>query len=314
MLCRGQTFGQNVDSYVTAYYVLAFGRPYRHKADIMQAAYTGSVSSFVPENATHHPSSRYFLRQLTDKLSVNRYHPPLSLIYSNLQGDVKLSAKQEFAQRLQAFAIRPEPVTMSTTLHDRLKQRVASEGADRILRAMGYSERALAHARDRLQNVLADPDLGLGAGRYDFRFSNREFLRALAGAVAVDAKETERRIDDIERELQHLRKLFKPWIFVDTQFKRSGEPIFVLAWTEHMRRLRLPVKARLLSRNELTRFAGERVREHHRENQGRLLVWGVISEYKLVVSETEQVVMDREGNALREEPLRLGGSAVMTFR
>ncbi|MDO8863685.1 hypothetical protein Q6D67_18485 [Haliea sp. E1-2-M8] len=203
---------------------------------------------------------------------------------------------------------------MNTTLQTCLQQRVASESVDNILRAMGYSERALVRAGKRLQAVLADPDLGLGAGRYDFRFSSREFLRALAGAVSVDAKETDRRIDDIERELRRLRQLFKPWIFVDTQFKRSGEPIFLLAWTEYMRRLPLPEKACLLSRDELTRFAAKRIREHYRKTEGHLLLWGAISEYKLVVSDAEQVAMDREGNVLHGEPLRLGGSAVMTLR
>lgn len=206
-----------------------------------------------------------------------------------------------------------EPNTLNTTLQTCLQQLVAREGVDVVLLSMGYSERSLERARDRLQVVLADPDLGLGTGGYDFRFSSREFLRALASALAVDTIETDRRIEDIEAGLERLRQLFKPWIFVDTQFKRSGEPIFLLAWMESTRRLRLPVKARLLSRDELTKVAAGRIREHYRKTEGQLPIWGDIIEYKLVVSDAEQIVMGKDGKVLRAEPRCLGGFAVMTL-
>lgn len=203
---------------------------------------------------------------------------------------------------------------MDTTLQAFLKQRVANSGGDSVLRTMGYSGRALARARDRLQAVLADPDLGLGNGRYDFRFSDREFLRALAGTFNVETAETDLCIEHIEMELQRLHTAFKPWIFVETNFKRSAEPIFLLAWLESRRRLPLPAKAALLPRDELVAVAAERIREHYRKSRGQLPVWGVISEYKLVVSAAEQIVMDNEGIVQRVEPRCLGRVALLSLR
>lgn len=49
-----------------------------------------------------------------------------------------------------------------------------------------FVQRAFVRAQERLQAVLADPEMGLGAGPYYFRFSNRKFLRALVGAEGLE--------------------------------------------------------------------------------------------------------------------------------
>jgi hypothetical protein len=182
-----------------------------------------------------------------------------------------------------------------------LREKVASEDSDHILRAMGYSASALPRARIRLHNLLEEPDLGILSGRYDFRFSNREFLRALTHVVGIDSNYAEAQLSVIEADIAREGRAFKPWVFVETDFRRRGEPIFALAVLEGKRRLTLPKGCWSLPQSQLVAVAADTVRTHYAMCQGQLLIWGAVREYWLRSSETEQIVMDVSGKVVRAE-------------
>jgi hypothetical protein len=194
--------------------------------------------------------------------------------------------------------------------------RAALERSDpsELLRGIGYPEHSLPNASKRLAAVLADPDLGLRSSRYDFRYSNREFLIALVDALAIDREPAIAAIDALQRKLQRQRYAFRPWIFVETCFRRSTEPVFALAAMEGRRRIRMPESAILADRKELVRIASEKAKEHFQRHQGQLPLWGEIREYKLILENEEQVVLDPAGAVVRVEPVRLSSQATLRLR
>jgi len=179
---------------------------------------------------------------------------------------------------------------------------------------MGYPEHSLPNAGKRLAAALADPDLGLRSSHYDFRYSNREFLIALVDALAIDREPALAAIDALQRKLQRQRYAFRPWIFVETGFRRSTEPVFALAAMEGHRRIRMPESAVLAGNKELVRIASEKAKEHFRRHQGEVPLWGEIKEYKLILENEEQVVLDPAGAVVRVEPVRLSSEATLRLR
>jgi len=48
------------------------------------------------------------------------------------------------------------------------------------------------------------------------------------------------RLDDLRVHVDDERYGYRPWLFVDTNFKRTSQPVFVWAFLESQRRLNLP--------------------------------------------------------------------------
>jgi hypothetical protein len=203
---------------------------------------------------------------------------------------------------------------MKMKLRTLLRERIAGESCDHLLRSMGYSGRSLTRARTRLQAVLDDPWLGMASVQYDFRFGGREFVVALTEVLGLESGLVTAQLDAIEVELDRERRVFKPWVFVETGFQRNSEPIFALAALEGKRRLALPKDSWRLSRDEIVVACGERVRRHYLECHGELLLWGAVREYWLLLSDAEQVVMSVSGEVIRTEPPRLRHRAYMELR
>jgi hypothetical protein len=199
---------------------------------------------------------------------------------------------------------------LETSLRDRLARRDRAE----ILHAMGYSESKLPKAIERLDAALSDGYLGLARSHYDFRYSNRGFLRALLKVLDAETPEADTAIDALERELQRKRYGYRPWLFVETGFRRTSEPVLALAAMEGRRRIRLPESVLSMSRKGTIRIASRRARRHFSDNAGRLPLWGAIQEYKLIMEDAEQVVLDTSGELVRVEPLQLSSEAAVGLK
>ncbi|MGM1053969.1 MAG: hypothetical protein ACQEXO_16510 [Pseudomonadota bacterium] len=208
---------------------------------------------------------------------------------------------------------------MTDISHD-LQQRAAAVPADELLTRMGY--RAIGpKARDRLSRVLADPLLGLATPEYDFHFASRAFSEALCHPLAMEPADYLPALDAIENPLIEARHAFKPWLFVDTGFKRADRPgtaIFVLAIMESKRRLRLPPDTFRLPWEEQLQRAQQAVRRHMAESGGEVPLWGRIQRYlfcyaedrKLALSPSGEVVGDASDTGISQASITLKGKPV----
>lgn len=156
--------------------------------------------------------------------------------------------------------------------------RAAAIPREEVLKAMGYRSPTSANL-ERLQRVLEDPAFGLNDGGFDFKFSSEGFLRALCAVVGMDMPLADQRITQLKKYLEEEREAFKPYIWVDTGFKRKSQPLFALAVSEHQRYLDFPKGFWRLSLDKQLGRAQCRVREHIYETGGDLGIWGQIKQY-----------------------------------
>lgn len=156
--------------------------------------------------------------------------------------------------------------------------RVAAMPREEILKAMGYPRPTSANL-ERLQSVLENPEFGLNDSGFDFKYSSEGFLRALCVVAGMDMALADQRISRIKKYLDEERKAFKPYLWVDTAFKRRSEPLFALAVCEYQRYLDFPKGFWRLSIDRQLGRAQCRVREHVYETGGDLGIWGQIKQY-----------------------------------
>lgn len=198
---------------------------------------------------------------------------------------------------------------MIDNLRTELTLRVATTGADAVLAKMGY-RRVTDRLRKRLESVLASEDLGLDQSHFDFRFNGLEFLRALCAAAELEPAYYEAKILEIETMVAEDRRAFRPYLWVDTHFRRKSQPIFALALSEPQRYVDFPARFWRLPPEKQLSMAQGKVRWHMTETGGELGIWGSICGYFFFYSENNAYELDTEGNVIaHHEGIRPGSRA-----
>ena len=205
-------------------------------------------------------------------------------------------------------------------LAQELTLRTSNSSLKDIARAMGYSSRNLAPAAARIHKVITDDKLGLGGGGYDFKYTNTEFVLTLCRVLGLDSVDCSAEIDAIVAELDEYRQRYHPWLFVDTGFKRTTQPIFALAFMEGRRRIDLSKDLLILPMDKQVEQVGRLIRQHYQKSEGKLDLWGAIQGYKyfydtdqFISFDTCGVVVDTgEAKAPPSATLTIGGADVTT--
>lgn len=185
------------------------------------------------------------------------------------------------------------------TLQQELKLRLANADLCDISQLMGYRAR-LERCQNRIRTLLKDPYLGLGQGGFDFKFSDLEFLQQLCRLLGIDLDAYSEEIEAIQRELEERRTAFRPYVFVDTGFHRTTEPVFLLALCESKRRIMLDEAARKMPLDQQVRYVQSMVKKHFDEHDGQLGVWGSIQRYLFNYADGVQLVIYPDGSVQQE--------------
>lgn len=93
---------------------------------------------------------------------------------------------------------------------------------------------------------------------------------------------------------------FVPFIFVDTGFKRTTQPIFALAFMESHRRLPVSQEVNALPVGDRTPRIQRVIQQHFQDTDGQLPMWGSIQRYKYFLAEGEAMIFDVDGTVLPE--------------
>ena len=95
---------------------------------------------------------------------------------------------------------------------------------------------------------------------------------------------------------EEMRKLRKCYIFVNTNFRRKNEPIFVLAFMEGRRRIAIPKEKFVFkSDDEIFELVSKIVKKHYKENEGKLPIWGNIDNYFYHHKDGKVYTFDKNG-------------------
>lgn len=88
---------------------------------------------------------------------------------------------------------------------------------------------------------------------------------------------------------------FKPYLFAETHFERSGEAIFILAACEQLRRIPVNGCLGLSQRQKVDKACALAVR-HYAENSGGLRTWGDIDYYLFFYAPNRSVLIRPNGD------------------
>lgn len=90
-------------------------------------------------------------------------------------------------------------------------------------------------------------------------------------------------IDKTQLEIQKHRELLRAYIRIKTNFRRTSQPIHVLAFAQGILYWHFANSKRLiyLSKSELLRHISRCIKRHFRHCEGKLPVWGTVTGYEL---------------------------------
>lgn len=202
------------------------------------------------------------------------------------------SCGQDFITAQQLFSLRqPEK-----TLAEKIIEQLPTEKQKLLLcEKLGY-QASNSKALKRLNEVLSDVHLGLALSNFDNKYSTIEYVNALCETLSIE---------NYKHQLAPLRELaryclfgFAPSIFVDTDFKRSSQPIFILAVLESSRNISFECKQALEPLDQQILTVQQWIVEHYKANEGKMLIWGDIQRYAYFYAEGRKLIFSNEGKLL----------------
>lgn len=156
-------------------------------------------------------------------------------------------------------------------------QKLEGTSNQEIARQLGYQNAATCEAK--INNILSSPHLGLEDSEYDFRYSTAEFIVKLAQVLDIPALLVDKVIEEIQAELLKQTQKFRSYIYVETFFRRRGQPIFALAFMEGSRHISITKEIRCLNLDRQLGEVQSLIRNHYRSTKGELPMWGTIARY-----------------------------------
>jgi len=162
------------------------------------------------------------------------------------------------------------------SLQSLIKKRVADKGISETAKLLSYSANSPIF-KERLKQLTEDPFLGLNHSHYDFKYVPTTFARKLSDVLGIPELFYNTVIDDTLAALA-LEASQKSHFFLETNFKRKGEPIFMLAALESKRYLSLDKAIYTLSLNEQLEQLSTLIKQHNKETPS-LIGWGTIVSY-----------------------------------
>ncbi|GAB6073612.1 hypothetical protein [Nautilia lithotrophica] len=130
--------------------------------------------------------------------------------------------------------------------------------------------------------------------KYDFVLGSELFLKKVIELCGddKDMKIFEKIREKLSRKSGHL--------FVNTNFKRISQPIFVLAFMEGLRNISID-RTSFENKEEELAYIRNYVKKHYKENNGKLKLWGNIQNYIYKSDRfNKYLVIDKDGNVINQ--------------
>jgi hypothetical protein len=179
-----------------------------------------------------------------------------------------------------------------------IQQKIQNCDLSEIVSLMGYKK--LDRPLQRLNLLLSAPDLlrWFDQSSFDFKYSNQEFIFKLGTVLNIPQEDLINWIFKLNSEQKRIANMFAPYIFIDTQFKRQNQPIFVLAALENKRRIAISKYDVLQDKSaELNRII-KIIKNNYRKNDGELEFWGPIHHYVYVFAADQNITLSPAGKII----------------
>jgi hypothetical protein len=208
-------------------------------------------------------------------------------------------------------------VNIQDVIKKRLSELNSSE-IESIYKKLGYRNSKKAKERiDELLNAKSLYEFLYKTGSYDFVNSSKEFLYKLCLALNINSSIYKNAIDEADKIDNEKKKFLDSYIFIDTGFKRKGEPVVILAMSEGLRRFKPPIDKLLFKdENEILDIVARTISNHYRLckegkiqscKDGRLSLWGEIKRY-IFHHRDKSYIFDTNGKLIDKPENRVGES------
>ena len=187
-------------------------------------------------------------------------------------------------------------------MFEALKNCIIKKERNSLVQSLGYNK--IEKGDKTLEAFLNTKSLyeWIKEGHFDFRYSAEEFLLAVGRECGIEEKQIAQEIEKAKKRQIEIAKLQTPYIFIDTNFKRTTQPIFALAFGEGLRRIALDKEELYdLSKEERLSQVSALVVNHYIKNGGELAIWGKIHFYNFHDIDGAIYVFDTEGNLIEKD-------------
>ncbi len=175
----------------------------------------------------------------------------------------------------------------------------------------------------RIHKVINDKNLGLEHGGWDGEFGSEGFLKKLFAVIGLNLNQP-----NLQKEFNEIKFIirddnfgFQPWIFVQTNFKRSSQPIFALAFLEGSRRLKIKTSIKRLDHDAQIKQLRKIVDKHYNSlekvNEGGAIIdlWGKVDHYVCHVDKEKVISLYSDGRIKTELDHDINhGGAVLSLK
>lgn len=181
-----------------------------------------------------------------------------------------------------------------------IKEKLQKQDQKLLFKTLGYNNQK--NFNKTLEKFLSFSTLHewLESGNYDFVNRPNEFLTKLAAALEIDKQIIEETLEQERVYIKEQERFKNSYIFVNTNFKRTSESLFVLAFLEKNRYFSLYKNKDYLfkSTKEILKILSEKIKKHYEKNQEGLTVWGKIVSYQVHL-ENKVYIFDTSGVLLQ---------------
>ena len=190
-------------------------------------------------------------------------------------------------------------------IHNTIKNQLQFSSKEKIVKQLGYS--SIQKGLKTLDSFLESEDLytWIHSGYYDFKYTAKQFLVKICSILDLSIDEVKKEIALQTSKHKDLKILNSSYIFVNTNFKRTSEPVFALVFLESSRRLKVET-AQLESISLI-------VKEHYIKNNGQLNIWGKIQSY-IFHHDNNTYTFDVNGKLIENNQEVLESKAILTLK
>jgi hypothetical protein len=181
------------------------------------------------------------------------------------------------------------------TLQTLIIEKLATQNLHDVAKKLGYSNEQQLSAR--LDLILASSYLALDKSGFDFHYSTPELIRKLCHILSIPDRLCNNIISEIEVSLEASKNRFKSYIYIETNFKRSSQPIFMLAALNSQRYIPIDDELQKLPLNEQIEHV-QRLLKAHYAQQTALQIWGEIDKYVYFYDENTIVIFSPSGRVI----------------
>lgn len=180
------------------------------------------------------------------------------------------------------------------TLQALITEKLATHNLHDVAKQLGYNnDQKLS---ERLDLILDSPNLALDKSSFDFHYSTPELIRKLCQILSIPAKFCNVIISEIEASIEASKRKFKSYLYIETNFRRSTQPIFMLAALNSQRYIPIDDIQELILNEQIEHV--QALLKSHYAKQSILPLWGEIDSYVYFYDEQTIIIFSPAGRII----------------